>query len=124
MVCVICESKQRGEARRQPGKTDGADQQRRQQLELVLADSSLQCVPAKFLWSVSTKHHYLWHLAMQAQDLNPRMTWCYANEDFVGKISTIGMSCRHGQVAAYRSKSLMAKYSLGITLRMFHAYVS
>ena len=87
-----------------------------------LAEKSLTCVPAKHLWNLATKHHYFWHLAMQAKDLNPRFTWCYANEDFVGKISTIGMSCRHGQVAAYRSKSLMAKYTLGIVLRMFHAH--
>ena len=86
-----------------------------------LAEQSLTHVPAKCLWNITPKHHYFWHLAMQANDLNPRMSWCYANEDFVGKIATIGMSCRHGQVAASRSKSLMAKYILGIVLRMFHA---
>ena len=86
-----------------------------------LAEKSLTHVPAKCLWNITPTHHYFWHLAMQANDLNPRMSWCYANEDFVGKISTIGMSCRHGQVAASRSKSLMAKYILGIVLRMFHA---
>ena len=87
----------------------------------LLAEQSLRHVRAKCLWNITPKHHYFWHLAMQANDLNPRMSWCYANEDFVGKISTIGMSCRHGQVAASRSKSLMAKYILGIVLRMFHA---
>ena len=85
-----------------------------------LSEQSLTHVPAQFLWSLVTKHHDCWHLAMQANDLNPRMAWCYANEDFVGRISTIGMSCRHGQVAASRSKSLMAKYILGIVLRMHH----
>ena len=87
----------------------------------LLAEHSLEQAQPKFRWSIVPKHHYFWHLGKQATDLNPRMSWCYANEDFVGKISTIGMSCRHGQIAANRSKSLMAKYILGITLRMYHA---
>ena len=87
----------------------------------LLAEHSLEQEPATFRWNIVPTHHYFWHLGMQAADLNPRMSWCYANEDFVGKISTIGMSCRHGQVAANRSKSLMAKYILGIILRMHHA---
>ena len=88
---------------------------------MFLSERSLLHVPAQFRWSLATKHHYCGHIAMQANDLNPRMAWCYANVDFVGKIATIGMSCRHGQVAASRSKSLMAKYILGIILRMHHA---
>ena len=73
------------------------------------------------LWNLVPKHHYLWHLAHEAGHLNPRMSWCYSNEDFVGKLAVIGMSTRHGQAAAYRSKQLVEKYTLGITLRMFHA---
>ena len=85
-----------------------------------LSEQSLSQVPARFKWNIVTKFHYFWHLAKQAQDINPRMAWCYANEDFVGKIAVIGMSCRHGQVAAWRSNSLMMKYIFGITLRMIH----
>ena len=73
------------------------------------------------LWHVVPKHHYLWHLAEEASHLNPRMSWCYSNEDFVGKLATIGLSTRHGQAAAYRSRQLVEKYILGITLRMFHS---
>ena len=85
-----------------------------------LSEQSLSQVPARFKWNIVTKFHYFWHLAKQAQDINPRMAWCYANEDFVGKITVIGMSCRHGQAAAWRSNSLMMKYIFGITLRMIH----
>ena len=88
---------------------------------VVLAERSMQSVPPKCLWNMSTKHHYFWHIGMQAQDLNPRLSWCYSNEDFVGRISTIGMSCRYGQIAAHRSGSVMTRYTLGIVLRMFHA---
>ena len=76
---------------------------------------------SQFQWNLVPKHNYFWHLAMQANDFNPRMSWCSGNENFVGRVATIGMSCRHGQVAASRSKSLMQKYILGIILRMFHA---
>ena len=72
-------------------------------------------------WYIVPKHHYLWHLADEATDLNPRMSWCYANEDFVGKISIIGMSTRHGQAAAFRSHALARKYILGLFLRMYHS---
>ena len=73
------------------------------------------------LWNVVPKHHYMWHLAQEAQDLSPGMTWCYANEDFVGKLSTIGLSCRHAMAAAYRSRSLCEKWILGIVLRLHHS---
>ena len=72
------------------------------------------------LWAVVPKHHYMWHLAQEAKDMNPRMTWCYANEDVVGKLAVIGMSTRHGLAAAYRSRSLGNRYILGITLRLIH----
>ena len=75
----------------------------------------------KKLWNVVPKHHYFWHLAEEASHLNPRMSWCYSNEDFVGKLATIGLSCRHGQAAAFRSKQLCDKYILGFTLRLFHS---
>ena len=91
---------------------------------MLLADQSLKCVPAKCQWNFAIKHNYFWHLAKRARDLNPRLAWCYANEDFVGNMATIGMSCRHGQVAASRSESLVSKCILGITLRMFHALAS
>ena len=92
--------------------------------DVYLAEHSFKQLPPIFNWNIVTTLHYCWHLAKQAGDLNPRMTWCYANEHFVGKIATIGMSCRHGQVAARRSNSMIAKYILGITLRMIHAPAS
>ena len=45
----------------------------------LLSDQSLSAVPAKFKWNHVTTSNYFWHLAMQAQDINPRMAWCYAN---------------------------------------------
>ena len=86
-----------------------------------LAEHSLEQAQPKFRWNMVPKLHYFWHLGKQATDLNPRMSWCYANDDFVCRISTLGMSCRHGQVAVHRSKSLMSKYILGIILRMHHS---
>ena len=90
--------------------------------DAFLAEHICLQLPPISHWNIVTNMHYFWHPAKQAIDLNPRMSWCYANEDFVGKIATIGTSCRHGQVAACRSKSLMNKYILGVTLRMVHAH--
>ena len=73
------------------------------------------------MWNMIPKHHYMWHLADEASHLNPRMAWCYSNEDFVGKVAVIGLSVRHAQAAAFRSRQLVVKYMLGLTLRLFHA---
>ena len=71
-------------------------------------------------WAVVPKHHYMWHLARESTEINPRFTWCYANEDFVGKMAVIGMSTRHGLPAAYRSMAVSNKYALGLALRLHH----
>ena len=76
------------------------------------------------LWKVVPKHHYWWHIGRDAETINPRMAWCFANEDFVGRIATVGLSVRHGQAAAFRSKLLIDKYMLGVTLRMYHRRTS
>ena len=75
-------------------------------------------------WAVVPKHHYFWHLARESADINTRFTWCYANEDFVGKMAVIGTSTRHGLPAAYRSKAISGKYALGLALRLHHASAS
>ena len=46
------------------------------------------------LWKSSPKLHMFLHLCeWQAQDSNPRASWCYADEDLVGKLILIVQSC-------------------------------
>ncbi len=44
----------------------------------------------KLIWSVVNKHHFFYHLGVQAACVNPAMTWTYMPEDFVGKVSQLG----------------------------------
>ena len=47
--------------------------------------------------------------------------WTYANEDWVGRLSAIGMSCRFSTQAARRSKQIMDKWIYGFCVRLKHA---
>ena len=85
-----------------------------------LAKFHMDSAEQTLLWGVVPKFHYMWHIAHESSDLNPRLSWCYGNEDFVGKLAVIGMSCRHGAAAAHKSKSLIDKYILDIVLRIIH----
>ena len=49
-----------------------------------------------FLYHVTPKFHRLWHIARFAKFLNPRLIWCYAFEDFVGRIQRCASSCQAG----------------------------
>ena len=49
------------------------------------AEHSLDQAQHKFRWSIVPKHNYFWHLGKQATDLNPRMSWCYANVHLLAK---------------------------------------
>ena len=73
-----------------------------------------------FRWNLTPKFHQLWHMGLEAELLNPRMVWNYCCEDWVGRISTIGVSSRYSQVAARRSKAVCEKWCMGQSLRMFH----
>jgi hypothetical protein len=75
----------------------------------------------KLLWNLTPKFHYMWHLGLESEFLTPRLVWNYANEDWVGRMSTIGCSTRHGLVAAKRSGKIAEKWCMGLALRMHHA---
>ena len=74
----------------------------------------------KLLWNKVSKHHTLWHICDECGLLSPRFGWAYSNEDFMGKCSKIGFSCRHHGPPAYRSKFILSKYTTGMTLRLLH----
>ena len=74
----------------------------------------------KTLWNVVPKHHYLWHLAEEASHLNPRMSWCYSNEDWVGRMAVVGCACRFSLAPAHRSKAIAEKYAAGLCVKMLH----
>ena len=50
----------------------------------------------KLLWNMTPKFHWLYHFGERAQFLSPRRGACLIDEDYVGKIKTIGQACASG----------------------------
>ena len=72
------------------------------------------------LFNLVSKHHTTYHIALEANYNNPRCSWCYVNEDWVGRFGRIGHSTRHGMAAAHRSHAIYATYIRGMALEMKH----
>ena len=49
----------------------------------------------KFLFNFTPKLHAGWHLASLSKYLSPAAGWCYAFEDFIGRIK----KCGHASIA-------------------------
>ena len=62
------------------------------------------------LFNIVNKHHYCWHLARKFKYLNPRWTWTFKTEDYVGKISTLGHNCSRGKTKLLVPKVFCEKY--------------
>ena len=48
------------------------------------------------LFDITYKTHALIHVALQAADINPQMTWCYMNEAYMGVMKKLVAACTHG----------------------------
>jgi hypothetical protein len=69
-------------------------------------------------WNIVPKFHYAWHLSRMAKWLNPKVYRCYSGEDFVGRMSRLAHTCTPG-IAGYRlSHGLLAKYTVGMHIRI------
>ena len=64
------------------------------------------------------KFHFSIHLADSCMFLNPTKTWTYKNEDWVGQLAVIALSCAHGTASHKLPLSLMSKYRLMLHLRL------
>jgi hypothetical protein len=62
------------------------------------------------LFNLVNKHHYCWHLSRKFKYLNPRVTWTFKTEDYVGKISTLGHNCAMGKSKLLVANVLCEKY--------------
>ena len=74
----------------------------------------------RFQWSVVNKFHFVWHILHKCRQYreNPKTYWCYTGEDFVGRISALAHTCAPGTPTHQITKSLVAKYFLGMHLRL------
>ena len=70
---------------------------------------------------VSRKLHTFWHMSCWAKYLNPRYTWCFRSEDYVGKISKLAFSVAHGNSSIRMSRRILGKYRHLLHLRLTRA---
>ena len=67
------------------------------------------------------KLHFCHHIGWFAKWQNPRTTWCYASESWIGSLAIMAHSCSHGTRAARLCLSLADKYLCALHLRLTHA---
>ena len=63
------------------------------------------------------KMHFACHLAMQSKYANPRHTWTYMDEDFMGLIKLIAEACSPGTPAHAIVLKLCSHYLAGMSVR-------
>ena len=68
-------------------------------------------------YSLVPKFHFLHHLAEQAKFCNPRFSWTYMSEDFVGHVVGLARSCAPGTGPLRLLPTVMQKYRLVQHLR-------
>ena len=68
---------------------------------------------------IKPKLHLVWHLADGSKFVNPRFTWTYKCESWVGKVSTIAASCAHGTRSSNLTVALAAKYRIMVGVNLW-----
>ena len=71
----------------------------------------------KLLWNFTFKHHWLWHLVDESRFLNPRLTWTFGGEDFVGDVANLGKGCLRSGTHLKMMGVLMDRYTRGVAVR-------
>jgi len=69
------------------------------------------------LFNITIKCHYLAHIGLLAEYINPRLGWCYSQEDLMAKIKRLVSNCFRGTPPHLISAKNLAKYCLGMHLR-------
>lgn len=72
----------------------------------------------RYLFHLVNKFHSFHHLCLWAKHLNPRASWCFKGEDFVGRMSTIASSVLYGVRSSRMSVKFAKKYRLMLHLRL------
>jgi len=70
------------------------------------------------LFLVTPKFHFWLHIAYFARYCNPKYAWCYANEDFVGKIAQVAHAASFGLGPLKLGPSLVHRYLVAMALRI------
>eukprot|EP00438_Fugacium_kawagutii_P002866 Skav222160 [mRNA] locus=scaffold3048:43996:45267:- [translate_table: standard] len=72
-----------------------------------------------FMWHTVGKFHMAKHMAMSFKFGNPRFSWCFQSEDFVGRLAKLSHSAAFGVAATHLSVKITEKYKLMMFIRMW-----
>ena len=67
------------------------------------------------------KLHFCHHIGWFARYQNPRTSWCYYNESWIGSLAVLAHSCSHGTRPAKLAMSLTEKYLCALHMRLTRA---
>lgn len=73
-------------------------------------------IDCKQLFQLTPKAHQCMHCCLLSNIMNPRRTWCYGHEDFMGKMRTLGLSASKGSYGPQVSKRMLEKWAIAMHL--------
>ena len=74
--------------------------------------------PVRMMWNEVPKFHYLAHIALLSVLANPRMHWCYMDEDFMKLMKAIAEKCTSGTPSHMVFTKIAGKWGFGVSHRM------
>ena len=69
-------------------------------------------------YNVVFKCHALWHILYHGRYLNPRFSWCFAFEDFVGVVIKSAQGCMAGSPLLIIGNKVLQNYLLDLQMRV------
>ena len=70
----------------------------------------------KKLFNVTIKAHYVIHCVLDAEHLNPRLSWCYAGEDMMFRVRRLLATCTFNESPSNSIRKFVQKYVVGVHL--------
>ena len=70
------------------------------------------------LFQLTAKAHQNMHSCILSVALNPRRSWCFSHEDFMGKMRTLALMASKGSFGAQVSKRMCEMYLIGLHLTL------
>ena len=71
-----------------------------------------RCYPIQF------NTHNIWHIADHAKCMNPRFTWCYEFEDFMGSMVTSAKACLAGAIMSLIGSKVVQHFCLVLEMQL------
>ena len=70
------------------------------------------------LFNVVPKNHYLAHICLVSQYINPRLAWCYMGEDFMQRIRKVAGGCMRGCNPVIAGQRTISSYRTGFAFHL------